>query len=253
MLPVFSPTVKRSILAIILALLPMTNTFGVELIVNGDFSNAAGWGSITSDENIADWFLVDEGSFAPASQIFPSSTQGDAEGVVAMSDSLPNAFGNFEPNQTAIFQPFSVPANATSVLLSLDMFVNDWSGQSEFSAQQSARVDIVQAGAIDFSTSESTVVFNAFVGTDGGPPPNPYAPREFELFPFIEPGQDYIFRTMATAQLDWMQVGIDNVSIDAVVPEPNFHPAGLLIFWSAAMVIFSREERGISLLRIFKT
>ena len=224
-------------------------SFSAELIVNGDFSDGVtGWYDVSSDFNVAEWFLIEEGSRSPVTGNFPISTEGGVEGIFAVSDSAPDSSGDFIPNELALLQEFSVPSDATSVMLSLDVFVNDWSGQSDFNASQSARIDIIPAGFDEFDTSESAIVYNAYAGTDGGPVPVPFVQREFELLPFVEVGQDYLFRVMATSQESWLHVGIDNVSINAVVPEPNIHPAGLLIFWSTAMVLFSREDRGCSLL-----
>ena len=216
----------------------------VPLLMNGDFDQLDGWSSASSDPNVADWFISTVGDFTPASG-FGTSSLGNAAGAYAVSDSVPAIGFSFVPNTVGLFQPFTVPPEVESVVLSLDMFVNDWSGQSEFNPNQTARVDIMPTDANPFDVTN--VVFNAYLGTDGGPPPNAYTYRQFELLPFVEAGQDYLFRVYVNATENWLHVGVDNIQIEAIVPEPHAQPAVLLLVWTGALVLVVRTRRGKSI------
>ncbi len=249
-LPTPSRWLSICVVAPILFVSFRSDALSSELLVNGGFTDGVtGWDSVSTDVEVAEWFLRDVGDSTPLSVIFPTSTEGNAEGVFALSDSGYDEYGEFVPNQTALFQPFSVPSESTSVLLSLDMFVNDWSGQPNYNAGQTARVDIIKADADKFSTSASAIVYNAYLGTDGGPSPNPFARREFELLPFVELGQDYLFRVMSISQEHWLNVGVDNISITAV-PEPRYSTAGLLIACLAGMLPSRRTGRHVRAIRV---
>ena len=77
--------------------------------------------------------------------------------------------------------------------MSFDLFVNDWASLTGFDERQFARVDLTTntAGAFDVGAG---VLFNAYVGTDGGPLPNPFRHYEFDISPFVAASGNYRIR-----------------------------------------------------------
>ncbi len=221
----------------------------VPLLVNGGFDDGAdGWFGATSDANAGGWSLIAVGDPSPSSA-FPTSADGGQMGTIAIADQIPSPTGNFQAATVALYQPFHVPDLTQSVVLSFDMYVNDWAGQAAFNPAQTGRVDIINASAPIFDTAAG-VVFNAYIGTDGGPLPAPAVHREFELTPLVQPGEDYVVRFYVNSNLFWLNMGVDNVEIEAVVPEPKFTPAALLFVWVGAMAVFSGQRRSQCATRI---
>ena len=232
---------KSVIMGLVVAL-TCQSAFAVPLLVNGGFDDGAnGWSGASSDTDAGGWTLIQVGDPSPSSN-FPTSTIGNQMGTIAIADQIPSpTTGGFQPATVALYQPFHVPDLTQSVVLSFDMYVNDWAGQAAFTPAQLGRVDIIESDAPIFDTSAG-VVFNAYIGTDGGPLPAPSVHREFELAPLVEAGQDYIVRFYVNSQLFWQNMGVDNVEIEAVVPEPNFSPAALMMCWAGVMAVCSRRS-----------
>jgi hypothetical protein len=90
-------------------------------------------------------------------------------------------------------------------------------------------VDIIGAtGTAHLETS----VFNAYLGTDGGPVPAEFRHYEFDVMPFLTRGQSYRVRFQTVVGVSQLNQGVDNVSIMAV-PEPG--AATLAMFGCVAM------------------
>jgi hypothetical protein len=185
-----------------------------ELIVDGGFElGGVNWAvsSTFASANSGGWFLSAAGNPAPLSGL-PTEADGGGAGLMVVSDQL--ATGTM-----ALFQTFTVPADFVmpELLLSFDMFVNDWSNQPTFNASQHSRVDITAAtGTGHLATS----IFNAYLGTDGGPLPNEFRHYEFDILPFVTPGQSYRVRFQTVVGISQLTQGVDNVSVLAV-PEPS--------------------------------
>ena len=111
-----------------------------------------------------------------------------------------------------------MPENPESVIVSFDMFVNDWSHRTSFNQQQHARVDIIKGDADHYDVDEGVIV-NLYIGSDGGPIPNPFQRYEFEIAPFVRSGGEYAIRFYEINGIDTLNVGVDNASIQ-LVPEP---------------------------------
>ncbi len=184
-----------------------------ELIFDGGFEfGGVNWqvSSTFASANSGGWFLSAVGNPGPLSGLATDADGGGA-GLYVVTDQV--ATGTM-----ALFQTFTVPADnsLTHLFLSFDMFVNDWSNQPTFNANQHSRVDIVgPTGTGHLAAS----IFNAYLGTDGGPLPNEFRHYEFDILPFVTPGQAYRIRFQSTVGVSQLNQGVDNVSIIAV-PEP---------------------------------
>ena len=97
------------------------------------------------------------------------------------------------PDAEVLIQQFTVPAAATQVLLSFEMFVNDWSGVGPIVdptglnpgvVNQHARVDLMLPGFPPFNTGAG-VVNNYYIGVDALAPPNPYSPYVIDITPDV--------------------------------------------------------------------
>ncbi|HXG25089.1 MAG TPA: hypothetical protein VNJ09_11080 [Chthonomonadales bacterium] len=150
------------LLVIAITLLGFTgvrHAYAQELITNGDFETGtlAGWIVTDLAGGSGTWAIDDADGLTPISG---NATVGPAAGLLyAVSDQ--EGLGTH-----ALEQAFTVPAGALSVILSFDMFVNDWSGVGPIvdpsgldhnsggtgAANQHARVDIMTAGAAPFDT-----------------------------------------------------------------------------------------------------
>lgn len=202
-----------------------------ELIVNGGFETGdfTGW-NVTDQPGSGGTFFVTSPPFAPISG---APTVGPASGsFYAISD-------QGGPSANALWQTFTVPGTASSVILSYDMFVNDFSGVGPIvdpsgldytsggtgAANQHARVDILVAGANPLSTNPADILGNFYLGVDPQATiPNLYTPYSFDITSLVGAGGSYILRFGQVDNQFFQGQGVDNVSINfqpvSAVPEP---------------------------------
>jgi hypothetical protein len=196
-----------------------------ELLNNGDFeAGFAGWAVNNLLGGSGDWYLSTPGSPTPLSNI-PTAPNAGGGALYAVTDQT-------GPGTHVLRQTFTVPADAISIALSFEMFVNDSDGgpivhpngldHTAFPNQHS-RVDILTPTAGPFSTAPSDIVQTFYVGVDPQiSNPNPYTPYSFDLTGIVAPGQSYQIRFAEVDNQLFMNHGVDNVSITAlVIPEPT--------------------------------
>jgi hypothetical protein len=208
---------------------------GQELIVDGDFEDGGmNWGvsSTFTQANTGGWFLSSIGNPGPLSGL-PTEFDGGGANLYVVTDQL--ATGTM-----ALFQTFTVPTDdsITNLYLSFDMFVNDWSSQTTYNPSQHARVDIIAAtGTAHLAAS----LFNAYLGTDGGPLPAEFRHYQFDILPLLTPGTTYRLRFQTVVGVSQLNQGVDNVSILAV-PEPTSLPMAI-VGCIALCSVFVRRNR----------
>lgn len=242
--------------------LATTSRAADQLIINGGFETGSftGWTQVDQanpfDVNAADHFyLSTPGGPTPAVDGFYFDTAANPGGgsfyAVTASDN---------PGAHALLQTFTVPSATTELTLSFQMFVNDQSGVGAvidpfgldyttggtYDGNQHARVDILRAGADALSTSSSDVIANLYLGVDspGGTPPNPYLDYSFDLSSLLTPGQSYQLRFAEVDNLSSLNLGVDNVRLFAVTPEPGL--LALLIGTSVVGGLCLRRRRKAS-------
>jgi hypothetical protein len=214
--------------------------FGNELIANGGFETGdlSGWNvAVESGSFPGSSFFALTGNLEPRSL---EATFGAASGLFyASSDQL-------GPASLALLQSFTVQPRS-AVILSFDMFVNDYQLEPplcpatlDFQAAliQCGRVDILAGGADPFNTS-SGVLRNLFLGADPGISPHPYTHYTVDLTSLVGAGGSFQIRFAEAANLDFFNLGIDNVSISAnPIPEPV--SGSLIVCGAAVLVILGR-------------
>lgn len=199
----------------------------IQLITNGGFETGtfAGWTVTDLAGGSGSWFIDDANGTTPLSG---QSTMGPASGnFYAVTDQSGQGTHVLE-------QFFIVPVGATSVVLSFDMFMNDWDSgpivnpvglnDDTAGANQHARVDIMTALAEAFSTAALDIVASPVApGVDAGADPNAYTPYLFDITALVTPGTTYKLRFGEVDNQSFFNQGVDNVSIladTAQVPEP---------------------------------
>lgn len=203
---------------------------GGELLDNGDFEfgNLAGW--TVSAAGLGSVFADTPGTTLPISGL-PSAPNGGGGTTYSVSDET-------GPGTHALSQTFTVPADASSAVLSFDMFVNNWNSaaagapgphgtfidaagldHTTANPNQHGRVDLVNTGFGPFDTSAGAVVNNYYIGADPlSPPENPYTNYNIVITGDVVPGQTYDIRFAETANMYFMNQGVDNVSIALTTP-----------------------------------
>ncbi len=203
---------------------------GGELLDNGDFEfgNLAGWTvSVAGGGSV---FADAPGTTLPVSGL-PSAPNGAGGTTYSVTDET-------SPGTHVLAQTFTVPLDATSAVLSFDMFVNNWNSEAAeapgpwgtfidpsgldhtaANPNQHARVDLVNTGFGPFDTSAGAVVNNYYIGADPlSPPENPYTNYNVVITGDVVPGQSYDIRFAETANMYFMNQGVDNVSIALITP-----------------------------------
>ena len=198
----------------------------IELISNGNFEtgNLSGWTIpiFPAITNSGGWFVDAPGTTTPLSG---HSTAGNGLGgnYYAVTDQT-------WTSTHALSQTFTVPGPASSVILSFQMFANDYHGVAIVDpigldhtgpANQHARVDILNSAAPPFETGAG-VLANYFLGVDSGVDPNPYTTYTFDITALVGTGGSYTLRFAQVDNQNNLNLGVDNVSINFVaVPEPS--------------------------------
>lgn len=228
-----------------------------ELITNGGFETGdfQGWTVARMDGSQGDWFVA-AGTATPQ---FGLSSVGPASGEwYAISDQS-------GPGAQSLMQTFNVPIDAVHVQVSYRMFINDWSrngpivgpglgfavfdeAAASILRNQHARVDLMVAGGDPFGVDSPPVMFNGFLGIDTGEPPIGWTQRTFNITPYVTRGGVYRLRFAQVDNLGNFNMGIDDVSITASVPEPATW-ASMMVGGLALVAACRRQRRSPGVVR----
>ncbi|REK19467.1 MAG: hypothetical protein DWQ37_01325 [Planctomycetota bacterium] len=213
----------RYVLGILFLCVAAGRVEAIELILNGGFEtgNFAGWTVTDQLGGSGSWFVDDDGvtPLSGMTSVGPASGQ-----YFAISDQS-------GPGAHVLEQLFFVPGPAQSVILSFDMFVNDFDNgpivnpaglDYTASPNQHARVDILMPAASPFDTGAG-VLANYYLGVDPQPlNPNPYTPYSFDITALVGAGGPFKLRFAEVDTAFFLNQGVDNVSIQfRPIPEPS--------------------------------
>lgn len=209
-------------IAIAVALVAAQGASAAQLITNGGFeSGLSAWTVTDLAGGSGSWFAA-SGTAGPLSGL---STVGPFAGSgYALTDQT-------GPGTHALTQSFTVAPGASSVLLTFNMFVNSYGGSvanggvldHTGAAVEFGRVDLLAFGAGAFDTGAG-VISNLFFGNDAGANPNPYTAYSFDITSLVSSGGTFQLRFAESDNQGFFNMGVDDVSIDAVanaVPEPG--------------------------------
>lgn len=221
-------TVKKIAYAMLLLGAASVNASAAEVIQNGGFESfgsdvydITGWS--VAENNLLGGVLVEAGTV--------SSVTGNTT-VGASSGNYYGLLDNYGSADLALYQAFTLGA-VTSAVLSFDMFVNNQSGFTVVNNSgldytsggsdldnQHARVDLLAASADPFSTAPGDVLQTFYIG-GGSNSVNGYSAYSFDLTTQLAAGGSYVLRFANVANIDTMQLGVDNVSLNAVAAVPE--------------------------------
>lgn len=193
-----------------------------DLITNGGFElGFSGW---TRLEQIGSEgaFLLQSGATSPGTGTPVPVPPGGA--FAAMTD----AEG---PGARVLYQDFVVPVGLAPYTLRFDLFLNNQA--TDFFApdtldfasptlNQQVRVDILASTADPFSVAPADVLLNLFRTEAGDPLVSGYTTYTFDVsaLTLAHAGQTLRLRFAQTDNVNFLQFGVDNVSL-TVVPEPS--------------------------------
>jgi hypothetical protein len=218
----------------------------IELITNGNFETGTtlvGWTVESQVGGEGSWFRDIPGTPTPVSGKQTSSAGGLAHGTGYAVTDQPGPGGSH-----SLLQSFTILPGAASIVLSFDMFINNWDNGPYGTSQdftiipnQHARVDILTGRAGAFDTGAG-VLRNVFLG---GIPV--ISPSSFTRFSFDVTN---VFPSAGTYQIRFSEVdteannnlGVDNVSVLETVPEPGTFILLLSGIMTAALYLRSRKR-----------
>jgi Subtilase family len=199
------------------------NANAAQLITNGGFATSlAGWTVTSSAGSGGSWFQ----DSTIATPLTGMPTVGPASGGTgyAVTDQV-------LPGVNALSQDYTVPIGTTSLTLTFDMFINDWA-----SATGSANIQVlVLSAGSNPVTGTGTVLFTDDILVSGGVP-NPYFPESLGIIGFV-PTDTYILDFLETDTMFNMNVGLDDVALNATAPPPTPEPRSVVLLLSALVVM----------------
>lgn len=222
-----------------------------ELIKNGGFETGSlsSWQSVDQAGSGGGFFArPDSGQFDP----FRSTVGPQLGSFYAVSDQN----GTFDGSH-ALLQTFTVTAPASSVILSFDMFVDNYSQSGPATPNsldytvvpnQQARVDILSAGAGAFDTDAGDLA-NFYQGSDPVTDPSidnphPYTHYSFDITSLVDGGGTFQLRFAEANNQDNLFQGVDNVSIfETPVPEASTTASLGLLLGMGGLVIAAKRKK----------
>jgi hypothetical protein len=231
---------RRLLVAVLLgvALAPLSAAATqIELLQNGDFEagSLAGWQVVDLPGGSGTFLADDADGLTPLAGL---PTVGPSQGLFYAVSDQPG------PGTHALAQAFTVPPGMISLEIRFDLFANDWANATRVAAlgldhgvvpNQHARVDLLTASADPFDTA-SGVVANLFLGADAGSDPNGWRHYAFDVTPLVTEGATYRLRFAETDNQGSFNLGVDEASVVAVVPEP-----GATLCFAAGLILVARR------------
>jgi hypothetical protein len=228
--------------AVTLARASVATAAPIQLVANGGFETGDFTGWTISDQagGSGSFFINAQGAVSPFSG-FATVANAAGGAFYAITD-------QGGPGTHVITQTIVVPASS-SVLLSVDYFVNDWSDLGPLGDQldytvvptQFSTGDVLTAGAGPFDTGAG-VLFNIGqgVGDNLVPKPHDWATLVFDLTALLGGGGTFQLRFAEADNQLFLNLGIDNVS---VLADPVPEPASLLLLGSGVAGLVARRYR----------
>ena len=221
----------------------------MELISNGGFESGSlsNWIIFDQPGGSGSFFLDDTSGATPLSG---QTTVGPASGIFyGVSDQT-------GPGAHALIQKFTLPSTGVSqAILSWEMFVNDWSGSGPIvntaglnytaNPNQHGRVDLITAAAADNDplTTGVGVLATYYLSVDPHQTlANSYIKYSVNILPHLAPGGSYAVRFAEVDNQGFLNLGIDNVSVQITEKSPHV-PGALPVFGAACALGFSRRLR----------
>jgi len=140
---------------------------------------------------------------------------------------LSDTSGNRSPESAGLFQTVTIPLGTTSVILSAEIFVNDWceffSGGNVSSCGGGGEIGIWASGANPLSATPLDILYTADTTTGTGGTPNPYVTVNDNITGDVVPGTSYVIGIVETDTEGVINVGVDNFAVNAgsgTTPEP---------------------------------
>jgi hypothetical protein len=208
-----------------------------ELIQNGGFETQG-----TDVYDITGWQVAEQGVLGSVLAQSGTVTEVTANDTVgAYQGNYYGVLDNFGYASNALYQTFSTGA-VSSATLTFQMFVNNQNASSEIgngldytfdsadTPNQYVRVDLLKAGSDPFSTDNADVLQSLYLGgANGVLTANNYASYSFDLTSSLAAGGSYVLRFATVANQSSLQLGVDNVSINAISAVPEADSAAMLL------------------------
>jgi hypothetical protein len=218
---------KRAVAPLIcLALSGLLNAS--DLFTNSTFEtgNLSGWSLITSPSTGTP---TDNDAFA-ANDTDQDQDNGELPTAGPFQGSwysLSDTSGNRSPESAGLYQTVTIPIGTTSVILSAEIFVNDWceflSGGALTSCGSGGEIGIWATGANPDTATPLHVLYTADTTTGTSGTPNPYVAVNDNITADVTPGTSYVIGVVESDTEGVINVGIDNFAVTAssgIAPEP---------------------------------
>lgn len=220
----------------LLALTVSANASTMQLFTDPGFENGlTGW-TVASTAGSDDAFFADNTTITPLNG---NPTVGPFAGNgYAVSD----ASGLVTPEMTTMYQSVTIPLAATTDILSVEWFVNDWNGSSGLGGA----VAIWAAGANTLTTAPLFVVIGPRDTSVSGGEPNPYVLAQRDITADLTPGTTYEIGVLERDSTGPINVGVDNFGLivsnaTTTTPEPGMLlPIGVM---AAGMLVYRARRK----------
>jgi hypothetical protein len=207
----------------------------LQLITNGNFGTGAfsGWTVTTNDTPGNGGWFVTNASITPLNG-FPT-VGPDGTTYYAVTDA-------YEPGSRALTQSFTVPVGTTSVVLSGDIFVNDWFGGSGTGGE----VDVLAAGANPLTGTPIVIAYGPADTSVSGGVPNGWVPFSLNITADVTAGDSYELRVFESDSTGPINVGADNLSILATTPTPVPEPSAVVLLSVVCGFLIHRMRKAVA-------
>ncbi len=214
---------RKAVCVVVIMAALMASASQADLLVNGDFETGdfTGWSVNTEPGTNGLMSIATPGTTTPVSGQPTVLGAGQGNWYAVTDQGGPGTY--------SLTQTFTVPGPVPQVILSFDLFVNNWHTTdivdlSRLDAVsggplQYARVDILANGSGPFETGAG-VLATYYAGSDGISGPYAPTPYSIDITGIVGGGGTFILRFAEADNQMIFNMGVDNAGI-VTVPEPG--------------------------------